>query len=230
MTSLGTNTASGAPRWSPDGMQIAFHSTLPGQPDSYVVPSAGGKHRNITNHPAGDGFPSFSQDGQWIYFGSTRESGTAEAQLWKVPVAGGAPVRLSPVIGYVPLESPDRRWLYYVETMDRPSALWRLPLAGGKPERVLEGVVLGNYALSDRGIYFIDRPAGESGSYGIDEPQGQTRLRYYDLATSRIITVAENLGNVELPLTASRDGRTIFFSRTDVALDDLVIVPGFRMP
>src|ERR1700674_2730073 len=36
-------SATGAPRWSPDGKLIAFHSDLAGHGDVYVIPTTGGK-------------------------------------------------------------------------------------------------------------------------------------------------------------------------------------------
>jgi hypothetical protein len=44
-------------------------------------------------------------------------------------------------------------------------------------------------------------------------PFGETRLQYFDFTTRQSRTVARNLGNVYLGLTASPDGRTIFYSR-----------------
>jgi hypothetical protein len=40
--------------------------------------------------------------------------------------------------------------------------------------------------------------------------------------------VAENLGTVGFGLTASRDGRTVFFSRVDSSIDELIVVDNFR--
>jgi hypothetical protein len=68
----------------------------------------------------------------------------------------------------------------------------------------------------DRGIYYLDRPAGE------------TRLQFYDFATRSTKTVAANLGGVSGGLTASSDGRTILYSRVDSSVDDLMLVESFR--
>jgi hypothetical protein len=84
------------------------------------------------------------------------------------------------------------------------------------------------FAVLDGGIYYIDRPSGEGGNLYIDRPSGETRLQYFDFATRRSTTVARNLGNVYLGLTASRDGRTIFYSRVDSSVDDLMLVENFR--
>jgi Tol biopolymer transport system component/DNA-binding winged helix-turn-helix (wHTH) protein len=198
----------GFPAWSPDGSRIVFHANW----ELNVIPAAGGKPRNPISNPASDGYPSFSRDGQWIYFTSNRSGGQ---YLWKVPVSGGDVVQLTNTVGYRPQESPDRAYVYYVETMDRPSPLWRVRASGGVPVKILEGVVLGNFAVLEGGIYYIYRPSGEGGFYAIDGPSGEARLQYFDFATRRSTTVAGNLGNVDVGLTVSPDGRTILYSRVD---------------
>jgi tricorn protease-like protein len=202
-----------------------FHSVLEGQPEVYVIPATGGKPRNLTSHPANDGFPSFSRDGRWVYFHSNRGG---EFRIWKIPAAGGDAVEVTSSVGYAPLESPDGAYLYYVQTMDRPSPLWRLPTAGGVPDKVLEGVVLANFVVLEGGVYYVDRPSGEGGIFYMDRPSGETRLQYFDFATKKPTTVARTLGNVDLPLTASPDGRTILYSRLDSSVDDLMLVENFR--
>jgi Tol biopolymer transport system component/predicted Ser/Thr protein kinase len=217
--------ATGYPHWSPNGRLIVFHSNLGGQADVYVIPAAGGKPRNLTPDPARDSFPSFSRDGKWIYFTSNR---TGESRIWKIPASGGKAVMVTNNIGYTPLESPDGAYLYYVESVFTPGALWRVPTSGGAPVKMIEGVVLGNFVVLEKGIYYIDRPSGEAGIYGIDRPSGETRLQYFDLATRSSTTVARNLGVVDIPLTASADGRTILYPRMDSLIDDLMLVENFR--
>ena len=85
-----------------------------------------------------------------------------------------------------------------------------------------------NFVVLEGGIYYIDRPSGEGGVYYVDRPSGETRLQYFDFATRRSTTVARNLGNVDLPLTASPDGRTILYTRMDSSVDDLMLVENFQ--
>ena len=224
LTSMGARAA-GYPHWSPDGEWIVFHSNFDGQWEIYMVPVAGGKPRNLTSHPATDTFPSVSSDGRWIYFNSTR---TGEVRIWKMPASGGDVVQVTNSVGFASLESPEGAYLYYVETLDGPSALWRVPVSGGAPVKVLEGVVLANFVILKGGIYYIDRPLGVTGTHYFDRPSGETRLQYFDFATRRSMTVARDLGDVDLPLTASPDGRTILFPRADSSLNDLMMVENFR--
>jgi Tol biopolymer transport system component len=215
--------ATGYPRWSPDGERIVFHSNPEGQAEVYVISAAGGKPRNLTSHPAADSFPSFSRDGKWVYFTSNR---TGERRTWKMPATGGEAVQVADYVAYAPSESPDGAYLYYVETYDKPSPLWRLP-ASGVPVKVLEGVFFANYVVLKRGIYYIDKPSGQGGVHYLDQPTGETRLQYFDFATRRATTVARNLGNVG-SLTASPDGRTLLYGRTDSSVDDLMLVENFQ--
>jgi Tol biopolymer transport system component len=220
VTSMGGPYNTGYPHWSPDGEQIVFHSDR----DVFVVSAAGGKAHNLTAHPASDSFPSFSRDGRWIYFTSNR---SGEFRIWKVPPSGGDAVPVTTTLGYAPQESPDGAHLYYVESIATPSALWRIPVAGGAPVKVLDDVLLSNFAVLERGIYYIDQPS-RGGILTIDVPAGETRLRYFDFANAQSVTVARNLGALDVPLTVSADGRTILYPRVESSVDDLMLVENFH--
>jgi dipeptidyl aminopeptidase/acylaminoacyl peptidase len=227
LTSMGHagGASVGAPCWSPDGKRIVFQLNLEGQVDVYVIPAAGGKPRNLTSHPASDWRPSFSRDGHWIYFTSNR---TGQNQIWKLPASGGDAEQVTNNVAFAAFESPDGAYLYYNQTMETPSPLWRQPVSGGAPVKVLEGVVRAAFAVLDGGIYYIDQSSGEAGLLYTDRPSGETRLQYFDFATRRTVTVARNLGKVFLGLTASKDGRTVFYSRVDSSVDDLMLVENFH--
>jgi Tol biopolymer transport system component len=228
LTSLGTSQVAGYPRWSPDGKKVVFHSALGGQVDIYVIPASGGKAINLTNNPAVDSFPSFSRDGRWVYFSSNRETHTGEEQIWKVPAAGGEAARVTDAIGIAPQESVDGKYVYFVQALGEPSPLLRVPTEGGTPVKILDGVVLANFVVLDGGIYYIDRPSRAGGVYFVDSPQGETRLQYFSFDSRSSTTVLHGLGAVDLPLTASRDGRTILFTRIDAQVDDLLLVEHFH--
>jgi serine/threonine protein kinase len=228
LTSMGA-VAAGYPHWSPNGDEIVFHSNLESQWDVYAVSASGGKPRRLTEHPAGDDFPSYSRDGKWIYFSSNRTT-PQDQTIWKVPVAGGDAIPVTTSSAYAAQESPDGAYLYYVETIDRPSVLWRRPVSGERAaaEKVLEGVHLANFAVLTTGIYYISRPSGQGGIHYVDLPVGETVLQYFDFATKKSTIVARNLGKVDLPLTVSADGRTILYPRVDSSVNDLMLVANFR--
>jgi serine/threonine protein kinase/Tol biopolymer transport system component len=219
----------GFPRWSPKGDQIVFHADPHARADVFSVSSAGGmRPRLLTLDTLGGAFPSFSRDGNWIYFSQIQSGGNRT--ILKMPASGGRPVQVTRDHGTMPIESYDQDYLYFVEATDRPSPVFRVPLPNGTPSKALEGVVVvnGAYDVVERGIYYIDQVSGDTGAFYSDLPGGETRLRYYDFATNRSITVANNLGMVYLGLSASRDGRTILYTRIDSAVEELMLVDKFR--
>lgn len=64
-----------APRWSPDGKQLAFTSNRAGQYEIYVMGADGSSPRNLSNHPAVDNFATWSPDGRRLAF-ITNRAGT----------------------------------------------------------------------------------------------------------------------------------------------------------
>ncbi len=216
----------GFPRWSPDGRLVAFHGDLRGRPDVVVVPAAGGAARILTEAVGNGGFPSFSRDGKWVYFSFL--DGT-DIRAWKMPATGGAAVRVTSTTAAVPIESPAGDALYYVTAADRPSALWRLSFSGGAAIKVLDGVLDGNYDVVDRGIYYLERMQRAPLATGSVSPRpADVRLQFHDFATGRVSTVARDLGAVGSGLSASRDGREVYFGRVDSSVEELMLVDDFR--
>ena len=120
--------------------------------------------------------------------------------------------------GMLAIESYDGADLYYVESTqsNAPGTLWRLPLKGGAPTRLVDGAFSTSFEVVDRGIYYMDLSSGE------------TRLRYFDFATHHSTLVTANPAPVSAGLAASRDGRTVLYSRVDSSVNDLMLVENFR--
>jgi Tol biopolymer transport system component len=215
LTTLGANP--GYPRWAPDGKRIVFHSNSEEHPYGaiHVVATESGGTRRLTANRSTDVFPSFSRDGRWIYFSSSR---TGIPQIWKMPSAGGEPALVSSRAGMLAIESMDGASLFFVEsrTSDAPGTLWRVPLDGAPASTLVDGVNSLSFAVVEEGVYYIERVGNVS------------RLRYFDLTTRQATIVATDLGVVTPGLTASRDGRVILFSRIDSSVNDLMLVENFR--
>ena len=224
LTAMGATP--GYARWSPDGNAVVFHSNPTGHAAAYSVPAAGGEPRAITSDPDGAAFPSFSRDGRWTFISARGADG--QPSLWKFPSGGGDRIAVTTRPALMSMMSQDGAFVYFTDRFDRPSTLWRVPASGGAETRVLDGVLRSNFAVLDGGIYYIDQLPDNAGGGPNDRPSVETRLQYFDFATSTSKTVARNLGPVGLGLTASSDGRTILFTRLDASIDDLMLVENFH--
>jgi TolB protein len=110
LISGGVNTY---PAWSPDGRHIAFRRML-GETNSevFLADSDGTNARNLTNHPAFDGWPAWSPDGRYLAFASNRDG---DYQIY-VMRADGTGVRLvarSTGRGTAPKWTRDGRAIYF---------------------------------------------------------------------------------------------------------------------
>lgn len=113
------------PAWSPDGQWIAYtHASFPrtvaqGLENGYnifVVPAARGEPRRLTAGVHRDYTPTFSLDGDYVYFSSTRTAKENSVGLWRVPLIAGEPepvlLRDAPDVAFVqPDFSPDGRFI-----------------------------------------------------------------------------------------------------------------------
>jgi len=76
------------PAWSPDGGLICYSAWQ----DLWLVFPIGGPARRLTKDGEADMHPSWSPEGRYVYFASTREGTQA---LWRVSASGGLPQRLT---------------------------------------------------------------------------------------------------------------------------------------
>jgi Tol biopolymer transport system component/serine/threonine protein kinase len=204
---------SSSPYWSPDGRLIAFDSNEAGQPEVYVVSANGGKPTRLTHGPAASAIPRWSRDGKWIYF---RSFLSGAQQIWKIPSGGGDPAQVTRKGGFVAMESPDGKFLYYTKT-DEVSGLWKMPVAGGEEARVLEAVTARAFAVVKDGIYFF-----------APGPSHKTVLQFHNFTTNQTST----LGTIEKPVTiyldVSQDGRWLLYSQEDQRVENLMLVENFH--
>jgi Tol biopolymer transport system component len=197
---------SGTPRWSRDGRWIAFDSRPKGHSQIYVVDSEG---RNLHPITAGDSesvVPSWSQDGKSIYFTSKR---TGVWQIWKHSLQNGSETRLTERGGFDPIESYDGRTIYYSKLDE--AGIWSMPASGGSESLVIAGKpqigYWGYWALTDAGLYLLN----------FDAEQRQT-IEFYNFSTrqtSTVFSLEKKADTWEPGLSASRDGRTIYYTQFD---------------
>ncbi len=226
LTSLGV---AGSPRWSPDSTQILFDSTVGGNADIYLINASGGTPRRITTNAAEDVVPSWSRDGKWIYFCSTR---TGQDQVWKIsaesaPEPEGKAVQVTRHGGFRPIESADGRYVYYAKQRGPETSLWRVPAAGGEERLIISNLQSGwgNWEVVSDGIYFVN-PL-ETGDRPLDAEWAVYFHHFHSGRMSKVLPLAHRPTRGGPGLGVSPDGR--WFLNGQVAVDsDLMLVENFR--
>src|ERR1022692_4923904 len=86
---------------SPDGKWIAFLTFSPASTETYAINSEGRNLHLIAGGPYGHGYgdPSWSKDGKFIYFYSSR---TGSFQIWKRSLESGTDLQLTKHGGFDP--------------------------------------------------------------------------------------------------------------------------------
>jgi eukaryotic-like serine/threonine-protein kinase len=218
LTSLGAAVSSA--RWSPDGRYIIFDALVKGNQDIYVIAAHGGKIQRLTAHPSQELKPSWSRDGRWIYFASLR---TGQYQVWKIawPSSGSREaeaVQVTKKRGYLSVESPDGRFVYYANSNNIPG-LWRVPTPGGEEIQIVPALnAPGSFSLVENGLYFIPPRNAD----------GTSSIQFLEFATAKIFTVTTIDKPVGTRLTVSPDARSLLYVQTDQRGRDLMLVENFQ--
>jgi len=197
---------SGTPRWSPDGRWIAFDARVEDHAHIYVVDAEGRNLHAITQGNSDNVVPSWSRDGRFIYFASPR---TGSRQIWKHSLEDGSERQLTEHGGFDPLESYDGRTIYYSK-FDEPG-IWSMPASGGSESPVVTGKpqvsYWGQWAVTESGLYLLDADA---------EPR--PTIEFYSFSTRRItpvLSLEKSPSPWQPSVSASRDGRTVFYTQSD---------------
>lgn len=200
--------------WSPDGRQIIFHARLEGQSDLFTIPSSGGAPKRLTEHPSDDLTPSYSHDGHWIYF-SSRRSGRLD--VWRMPAEGGDAVQMTRSDGgWMPLESPDGKMLYYCHEIPA-KGIWKVPVEGGAAGPVTDSYGPWAFAVVAEGIYYAAARVSHK----------RAEIRFFNFSSGRSQPVVESDRPFGMGLSVSADQRSVIFTQSDQAGSDLMLIENF---
>jgi tricorn protease len=102
------------PVFSNDGRRIAFSSNRDGNDDVFVTTVAGGTPTRLTWHSGADQPTDWASDDQAVILQSRRQQPFGrEAQVYRVPVAGGLEQHLMQAMGGEAALSPDGRYVVF---------------------------------------------------------------------------------------------------------------------
>jgi Tol biopolymer transport system component/DNA-binding winged helix-turn-helix (wHTH) protein len=210
-----------SPAWSPDARQIAFDAqTEDGDWHIWTIEADGGLSRQITNGPGSQNVPTWSRDGQWIYF--SWDQGTGR-DIWRTDVKNGSREQITHGgAGWVGRESADgQSILYQLRTGD--AALLAQPLAGGKPGTIIPCVSQSAYSVATDGIYYVP-------CQNAVHPDSDAEVR----VLNPVILEQHRHGRLEKfseltgGLAVSPDGQTILYTRAVSRGADLMLIHNFR--
>jgi Tol biopolymer transport system component len=203
---------SGYPRWSPEGRHIVFHSRPKGYANIYLLDVDTRACRPLTSGTTNDSAPSWSHDGKWIYFGSTRQDGS---QIWKVPASGGPATRVTKNGGAVAMESMDGKLLLFSKFYE--PGLWVLSLDDGAEHQLVPSLYgIDTFAVSKRGVFFVNNAAGEG------------LMNFLNLLSGATLELARIKSPIASGLSVSLDESRILYSQMDYTNSDLMLVDNMR--
>jgi Tol biopolymer transport system component/DNA-binding winged helix-turn-helix (wHTH) protein len=218
LTAMGT---AGAPRWSPDGKEIAFDVGLGRdwqEPRAiFLVNVDGGTPRPLVQDSFSNNVPSWSHDDDWIYFASNR---TGDWQVWKIQKSGGSPVQVTKQGGFAAAESPDGKYLYYAKHNLVSPEIWRMPVAGGDEMPVFPGIRPLDWAawtVIDNGILFV-----ESGT------DGAPTVSFYNFSEQSVKRLAVLDREPPFWVTGTSDGKSVIFDQPGQEEGHIMLLENFR--
>ena len=181
----------------------------------------------ITSDHGDQNVPTWSHDGDWIYF-SWRQGSAPDVwqrDIWRVRVRSGSKEQVTRGGGgYVGHESADGKALLYQPTL-RTSPMMAQALAGGPPKTIVACARGTAVAVTDDGIYYVPCSATSA-------PSETTPLRMLDPGSGEDREVARLeqyvVGLLSAGLAVSPDGKTILYTRTVSSGADLMMIENFK--
>jgi serine/threonine protein kinase/WD40 repeat protein len=167
------------PAVSPDGKIIVFASNRTGSLDIWRMNAADGSQPTRLTFTDGNAHPAISPNGKWIVYDNQSDD---KFTLWKIAIDGGKPVKLSDQYAWMPVVSPDNRYIacrYYDEQKKPGIAI--LPFEGGPPVRTLPIPVRDwqhlTWTRDSRALTYVRADEGVSNIWRYDLSSGSsTRL------------------------------------------------------
>jgi Tol biopolymer transport system component len=207
------------PAISADGRRAAIVLRKQGKLRLHVISADGAEFQPLTDAIDVRGAACWSPDGKWIVAGGNDAAGEG---LFKIPVQGGAPVRILAKGAFNPVWSPDGRLIVYTgTTVGNSSPLLAIGADGGAIPLPAITIGKGNGANTPRHRFL---PDGTGVVYLPGSEPGED-FWLLDLRSMKTRPLAQ-LGNADtMAFDITPDGKQIVFDRlrenSDVVLIDL---------
>ena len=158
-----------APAVSPDNRFIVFHSNRSGVFQIWRMDREGSNPVPLTFGNSESHWPQFSADGKFVIY--QHFEAAVSCTMWRIPVEGGTPAKITEGFALRPVVSPDRKWLGFWHNDGQPNTPWRLGLfsfESGKQVRTFDvaptvevtwGTLL-RWSADSRNLTFVDNRGG----------------------------------------------------------------------
>ncbi len=203
---------------SPDGRYVIFVSDRGGNVNLWRMGIDGQNPVQLTDTPGIEGQPTFTPDGRWALYHYLDEN--RQVSIWKVPLNGGEPTRLTGLGASRPIVSPDGKIFackYYMS--DGTKKIGLFPIDGGQPLKLLDLPEVAEshmfrWANDSKSFIYVDTKSGfdlysqpiDGGPARMFIPSGPDRIYTFDI---------------------SRNGKNIAFSR-GTETSDAVMIRNFK--
>jgi Tol biopolymer transport system component len=206
-----------APAWSPRGDRLAFVVQSQGHQGLYVMTLSAGVWARLTWKTFEYGHPTWSRDGEWIYFRSL-ESGVP--QIWKIPADGDEAIQVTRQGGFEAMESMNGKELYFIKeggpvpVTEPLTALYRMPVEGGEEVNTGIRVRAGYWAVTNKGILILH----------LWERDDVTYMRLHPLgATPRLfLSIPARSDRLEA-IATTPDAASVYWSQLEHNVSELMI-------
>jgi dipeptidyl aminopeptidase/acylaminoacyl peptidase len=148
--------------FSPDGKEICFTAVtdrpeaISTNGDLFLVPTAGGEPKRITENPGFDGHPAYSPDGRFLAYHS-QKTAQAESDRWRLMLfdrATGKQTELTESFDRSVDEivwSPDSRNIYFTAADEVEQPVYEIAAEGGAPRQILKDTFNDSISISADG-------------------------------------------------------------------------------
>ena len=204
----------GQPSVSRDGRYVVFESNSANRLGIWRMDIDGGNLVQLTGGDS-ESDPHCSPDGRWVYYRLMKRPGA----LWKVPLAGGAPVLLLEKQARRPIVSPDQKMIAYLYSdlqMNPPFGVAVAPVEGGQPIKLFD--------ISHEGRIIHWTPDGRALAY-IDDRSLNVWAQPLD--GSKPVQLTNFKNDQTFHFAWSRDGKQLALARGSTT-SDVVLISDFK--